>query len=335
MDGSRFKKLNFVLVGAGGMGQRWAGVLADYEEIVLQSIVDVDLKKAKAIAGKYKAAAYGKVEDILQDNDIDAAVIVLPNKFLAPTSKLFLEKGKHVLCEKPGAISVAELSKTVRIAEKNSCRYMVGFNHRFHPGLSEAKKLLAKGTIGNLLLVRARYGFGGRPGYEKEWRHNKSLSGGGELIDQGIHLIDLARWFMGDMKEVKGFTQKAFWKSRVEDNAFMLLKDKKGRVASLHASWSDWRPIFSFEIFGTNGYLVVEGLGKKYGGREKLYIARRSASFGVGKEEVIEFDNNADNSLQRELAEFIAAVREKREPAPSVKDALAALKIVENVYQQN
>lgn len=328
-------KLNFVLIGVGGMGRRWAGVLADSGEAVLKSVVDIDLKKAEKIAGEYKAVAYKEAEDVLRSGDIDAAVIVLPNKFLASVSKLFLERGKHVLCEKPGAMTSAEIKKALSAAQKSNSRYMIGFNHRFHPGLREAKKLSAKGVIGDLLFIRARYGFGGRPGYEKEWRHDKNLSGGGELIDQGIHLIDLARWFLGDIKEVRGLTQKAFWKSGVEDNAFVLLKNVQGQVASLHASWSQWKPVFSFEIFGRDGYLIVEGLGKKYGGKEKLYIGRRSPDFGAARERIVELDNNADGSLRVELAEFISSIREKREPRPCARDGLAALKIVENIYKQN
>jgi len=315
------------------MGQRWAGVLAGEEKVNLKVIIDQDEEKAKKLAEKYNVSAGSDLISIIKDPLIDAAVVALPHKFLASTSLQFLKNGKQVLCEKPGARTAAELTSAIKAASQNNCRFMVGFNHRFHESHEKAKEFLKQGIIGDLLFMRAHYGFGGRPGYDKEWRHNKELGGGGELIDQGIHLIDLARWFLGDIVKVCGFTQNAFWKSAVEDNAFVLLKDQQGRVASLHASWSQWKPSYLLELFGTKGYLIIEGLGKKYGGKERLYIGKRSADFGVEKEEVIECDTNADNSLRKELAEFISSLKEFREPSPSANDALEALKIVEEIYR--
>jgi len=326
------KKITTALIGAGGMGKRWAGVLAKHPEINFKIIADVDAERARAVAEPLGVAKTEDIESVIQDSAIQAVVIVVPHKFIADITARCLEAGKHVIAEKPGARTVAELLPNARLAKKKNLRFMVGFNHRFHPSHQIAKKLVSEGKIGKLQFMRAVYGFGGRPGYEKEWRHNKEIAGGGELIDQGVHLIDLARWFLDDVAEACGFNEKAFWKSDVEDNAFVLLKTKDGKVASLHASWSEWKPTYRLELYGTAGYIRIEGLGKKYGGTEKVFVGRRTEIYGAGPEEVIDCDPNADNSLRDEFGEFLAAVREKREPSPGAHDGLAALKIVEEIY---
>ncbi len=325
-------RINVVLVGAGGMGRRWAGVVANHSAARLGAVIDIDLKKAEDLAKNFGAKSYSSLEDLKNMPDIDAAVIALPNKFLAEASKFALLSGKHVLVEKPGATSVRELQEVLDLALSRDLRIAVSYNHRFHPGPREARKLLDSGFLGELMFIRALYGFGGRPGYEKEWRHSREISGGGELIDQGVHLIDLARWFLGDVADAKGFIESAFWKSEVEDNAFLLLKNKEGKIASLHASWSQWKPTHTLEIYGTEGYAIVEGLGKKYGGQERVFYAKRKADFSLPEENVIECDNDADKSLSRVLDEFISSIQEKREPSPGSKDALEVLKIVEKVY---
>ena len=325
-------KFAVALIGAGGMGKRWAGVLSDFPGVVLKTIMDTDRERVALIAGKYHATAAVDIANAAADPDIDIAVISLPHKFLAPAALELLSVGKHVLLEKPGARSTAELELAIRLAKEKNLRLMVGFNHRFHTSHQVAKKLVSEGKIGEPQFMRMVYGFGGRPGYEKEWRHNIDIAGGGELIDQGVHLIDLARWFLGDFAEACGFNEKAFWKSDVEDNAFALLRTKDGKVASLHASWSEWKPTYRLELYGTAGYIRIEGLGKKYGGTEKVFVGRRTEIYGAGPEEVIDCDPNADNSLRDEFGEFLAAVREKREPSPGAHDGLAALKIVEEIY---
>ena len=325
-------KMRIALVGAGGMGLRWAGVISRSPDAELAAVFDADANRAKDAARAYGGRPVHDLKEILRDPAIDAGVVVLPHKFLASASEQLLQNGKHVLSEKPGARTPGEIMGPLKTAESRDLRFMVGFNHRFHQSHQKAKELAEQGAIGEILFLRARYGFGGRPGYEKEWRHDKDMSGGGELIDQGVHLIDLARYFLGDIAEAKGFVQDAFWKSGVEDNAFLLLKDARGRVASLHASWSQWKPKYALEIFGDKGYILIEGLGKKYGGTERVIIGKRADDFSAAGEETVECDTDADKSLAAELQEFISAIREKRQSVPHARDALAALSIVQDIY---
>jgi predicted dehydrogenase len=208
-----------------------------------------------------------------------------------------------------------------------------GFNHRFHPHLWKAKEILDSGGIGKAFNIRARYGHGGRPGMEKEWRCSKDLCGGGELLDQGVHVIDLIRWFGGDVSEVTGKVETAFWPIEVEDNAFAILKTVQGVIASFHVSWTNWRNMFSFEVFGTDGYLKIEGLGGHYG-PETLEYGRRKKEGGRPDIETFEFAPE-DVSWKYEWREFKSAVHEKREPIGSGLDGLKANEVVEALYQSS
>lgn len=328
------KKLNVALVGAGGMGSRWAKAIAGNKKCILSVICDVDYAKAEILAGRFRGCrAESSWERAAKAKDVDAAIVALPHNLLVPVSQEFLKNKKHVLCEKPGGIAPNEVEKAIAIARKNHLRYMISFNHRYHDGFLRARKLFDRGAIGDILFIRARYGFGGRKGYEKEWRFNKKISGGGGLIDQGVHMIDLVRWFLGDITEVRGFIGDTFWKGGVEDNAFLILKNKKRQMASIHVSWTQWNPMHSFEIYGTKGYLVIDGLGKKYGDGEKLRIGRRNANFSA-EEKVIICNDDADRSLALLFKEFVSAIREKREPIPSGQDGRDVLRVVRSIYDR-
>jgi predicted dehydrogenase len=209
----------------------------------------------------------------------------------------------------------------------------VGFNHRFHPALQKAKSLFDEGAVGPLLYIRGRYGHGGRLGYEREWRADKARAGGGELLDQGVHLIDLARWFAGEFAEVFGHVATYFWKMPVEDNGFLQLRTHAGQVAWLHASWTEWKNLFSFEVFGRDGKLQIDGLGGSYGS-ERLTVYRMKPELGPPDTQLFEFPGE-DDSWRAELLDLRGAIRERRAPLGTLADARAALAIVESAYAQS
>ena len=331
------KKINFALIGAGRMGTRWASVLANSDRAVLKTIADSGSgKSAKLAASIPGCTATKNLDDVLKNKNIEAVLIATPHKFLAPITQACLHSGKHVLCEKPGAITAFEITKNLNLAKKMSRVFMVGYNHRFHDGFIKARQIFKKGTIGKITFIRARYGFGGRPGYDKEWRLNKAVSGGGHLLDQGVHMVDLALSFIGKVGNVRGFLSDTFWKSGIEDNAFVLIQGKNKAVASIHVSLTQWKPLHNFEIYGTYGYLSVEGLGRKYGGSEKLVVGRRAENYtDEVKEQLIECNSNADDSLALELREFVSAIRLGRPVVPSASEAYETLKIVEKIYRTN
>ena len=305
------KKIGFALIGKGKMGARWSLIL-----------------------GKELLAVFGRDYTITSKNTFDAVLIATPHKYHALITRLALKAGKHVLCEKPGAISSREIKNNIELAKKMGLTYMIGYNCRFHDGFIQARKLYKKGVIGDILFIRATFGFGGREGYEKEWRINKELSGGGHLHDQGVHMIDMVMSFMGKIDKVQGMRSDTYWGSGTEDNAFVLLKSGKS-IASIHSSVTQWKRKHTFEIYGTKGYLIIEGLGKRYGEPEKLIVGKRTKNSDVVKERIIKCDSIADHSLKLELKEFLSAIKQGRQTTPSSLDAYKTLKIVEEVYRKD
>ena len=183
------------------------------------------------------------------------------------------------------------------------------------------------------MYLRARYGHGGRLRYEKEWRAKPSISGGGELIDQGSHLIDLSRLFLGEFNEVKSFINTYFYKMSVEDNAFLTLKTRTNKVAFLHASWTEWKNMFSFEIFCTLGKLDINGLGGSYG-QEQLTVYKMSKKMGIPKQKNWKFKLQ-DISWGTEINELYDDIIYNRKPKSNLNDAYQSLKIINNIYKDS
>jgi predicted dehydrogenase len=182
------------------------------------------------------------------------------------------------------------------------------------------------------MFIRARYGHGGRVGYDREWRADPKLSGGGELIDQGVHLIDLAGWFLGDWAQIDGHVSTFFWDMPVDDNAFLNLRTSSGQTAWLQASCTEWKNLFSFEIYGKLGKLHIEGLGGSYG-VERLYHYQMLPEMGPPETTIYEFPRG-DDSWGLETREFVEDIRLKRQPAVGLKAARAAMHVVETVYSK-
>jgi predicted dehydrogenase len=187
--------------------------------------------------------------------------------------------------------------------------------------------------LGDLMFLRARYGHGGRIGYDREWRAQPAMSGGGELIDQGVHLIDLARWFLGNFAKVDGYAHTYFWDMPVDDNAFMQLKTASQQVAFLHASCTEWKNTFSWELYGRQGKLQVDGLGGSYG-VERLTHFHMLPQMGPPETTSWEFPM-VDNSWEVEMLEFLEDIRLNRAPSPGLQDAIAALAMVDHIYRES
>jgi len=270
---------------------------------------------------------------VLASADIDAVIIATPQDSQVEIARAAISAEIHVLVEKPAARHVDELLGLPELAAVRNVRVRVGFNHRYHRAFQHARRLVDSGILGPLLYLRARYGHGGRLGYASEWRAQPQRSGGGELIDQGVHLIDLARWFLGEFVEVNGFAHTYFWDMPVDDNGFMLLKTTTKQVAFLHVSCTEWKNTFSWELYGRDGKLQVEGLGGSYG-VERLTWYKNLPDMGPPDTTIWEYPM-ADNSWETEMAEFIDDIRNGREPAPGLHDAIAALAVVAKIYAES
>ncbi len=318
------------IVGCGGVGKKRASALGDS---VLVACADVVRERADALARSAPGAPQALVDwrAVVERPDVDVVIVATPHDRLAEVTLAAIAAGKHVLVEKPAARRADELDPVIAAAARAGVLVRVGFNHRHHPALRKAKALVAEGAVGDLVYVRGRYGHGGRPGYEREWRAQPELSGGGELVDQGVHLIDLARWFLGDFERVQGLARTFFWEMPVEDNGFLLLETAARQVAFLHASWTEWKNLFSFEIFGRLGKLEVTGLGGSYG-TERLAYYRMRPELGPPETTMWEYPM-ADTSWDAEFAEFTEDIRLNRQPGASLRDAQAALAVVQRVYE--
>lgn len=319
------------IIGCGAIGRKRAQQLGNAS---LVHCIDTDLPRAEHLASLRQGCAAGSDwRELLDRTDIDAVVIATPQDSQVEIARVAIAAGIHVLVEKPAARHVDELRDLPDLAAKHNVRVRVGFNHRYHRAFQQARRLVDSGILGPLLFVRARYGHGGRLGYAGEWRAQPLRSGGGELIDQGVHLIDLARWFLGEFVEVTGFAHTYFWDMPVEDNGFMLLKTATRQVAFMHVSCTEWKNTFSWELYGRDGKLQVEGLGGSYG-VERLSWYKNLPAMGPPETTIWEYPME-DNSWGIEMAEFLEDIRSEREPSAGLNDAIAALAVVGKLYRES
>jgi predicted dehydrogenase len=317
------------IIGCGLIGKKRVTAMPVGSQLVVAC--DTNLPRAEELVKLAKSGrACADFTDAVADPKVEVVFIATLNSMLAPIALAAVKAGKHVLVEKPAAISVAELDALEAAAKKSGALVRVGYNHRYHPAALKAVELFRSGALGPMMFLRGRYGHGGRIGYEKEWRADKAISGGGELIDQGVHLIDLAGIFLGDFTSVEGHAATYFWKMPVDDNAFLSLRNAAGNTAWLHVSCSEWKNLFSLEIYGRDAKLHWEGLGGSYG-VEKLTCYKMLPQMGPPETIIWEFPRG-DESWKIEMAEFFEDIKLKRPPVPGLKEAKAALAVVEKIY---
>jgi len=323
--------MNFVVVGCGAIGQKRAMALRAAGHSVCVA-VDLISERAEALARQCPGASHSTDwRQSVAAPAAEAVVVATTNQWLAPVTTAAIRAGKHVIVEKPAARTVREIEGVITEARQAGAQVQVGFNHRYHPALQMARKLCDSGALGPLLFLRGRYGHGGRPGYEKEWRANPEISGGGELIDQGVHLIDLSRWFLGDFTRVEGHAKTYFWNMPVDDNAFLSLRTATEQTAWLHVSCAEWKNLFSMEIYGRDGKLDIQGLGGSYG-VERIAFYRMLPRMGPPETTIWEYPGE-DHSWRLELNDFDQAIRSGKSCGASLSDAKAALQVVESIYQ--
>jgi predicted dehydrogenase len=318
------------IVGCGLIGRKRAAALAGAR---LVACADVNRDRAEALARSSGALATADWREAVDRPDVDLVVVATMNDALAAISRGAVEAGKHVIVEKPAARSVAELDPVIAAAASCGRLVRVGFNHRYHPALQKAHELLAAGSLGEMMFVRGRYGHGARPGYDREWRADPALSGGGELIDQGVHLIDLSRWFLGEFTSISGFAHTFYWPMPVDDNAFMILRTAEQRTAFLHVSCTEWKNLFSLEMYGRDAKVQIDGLGGSYG-VERATFYKMLPEMGPPDTTIWEYPRG-DRSWALEFGEFLEDIRLGRQPSPGLGDARAALAIVEEIHQQS
>ena len=323
--------MRVAIIGCGLIGQKRAKALGNAHLTVCCDHVE---ERAASLAKPYAAAVSLDWTEVVERPDVDLVIVATTHDLLPVIATRAACRGKHVLMEKPAARRATELEPLLEACARTGAKVRVGFNHRYHRALQKAHELVRSGELGPLMFVRGRYGHGGRIGYDKEWRSIPEKSGGGELVDQGCHLIDLSRWFLdAEFTGVQGRIATYFWDMPVEDNGFLLLGTDAGQTAFLHATWTEWKNLFSFEIYGRNGKVEISGLGGSYG-TERVTFYKMSPELGPPETFAWEYPM-ADNSWETEFQLFLEDIRENREPSPGVRDAQAALRVIEAVYKVN
>ena len=318
--------MNVAIIGCGLIGEKRAMSIPNKN---IHTVCDSNIDQAIKLAKKVNANFTDNYNDVVNNNDIDIVIISTPNYLIKEIAIKSLNSSKHVLSEKPLGKNVSESKEMTACAKKNNKILYTGFNHRFHPSILKAIDLINKNQIGDILHIHGHYGHGGRPGMEKEWRMNPVLSGGGELLDQGVHLIDLAILFKGLPKKVFGKTGQLAWKSKVEDSAsFMLLYENNINFV-FTVGWMYWKNKFEFNIYGTNGYIRIIGLGGSYG-KEKITLGIRNMKGGAPDIKNYSF-SKSDNSWLKEW-KFFKSLISKNEHS---NNGYQANLIVEAIYNSS
>jgi predicted dehydrogenase len=329
--------IKVAIAGFGKIGQVRAAELAKNKDTEVVAVFDI--KKPEKLDEKIKFCE--SYEDLLSQN-IDAVFVCAFNDVLADYTTLALQAGKHVFCEKPPARTSDELKSVIEVEKESNLILKYGFNHRYHYSVMEAKKLVESGSMGKLLWLRGVYGKAGSIDYDKNWRNYKEISGGGILIDQGIHMLDLMRYFsQEDFTHINSFVTTSYWNIESEDNAFAIMQSDNKVTAMLHSSATQWKHKFLLEMCFEEGYVNLDGIlsGTRSYAPEKLVVGRREfedITFAMGKpkENITWFEN--DDSWELEVTEFVDAILKKDTIKNGTStDAFETLRLVERIYENS
>ena len=325
-------KLKVGIIGFGTMGKIRKDAINELARAEVIAISEPNL------AGLYNEVPNLSHSEIINHPDINIIIVCTPNYLNKKLTIEALSAGKHVFCEKPPAFTGPEVLQIIEAEKLSGKKLMFGFNHRHHDSIIKMKELIESREYGKVLWSRGRYGKSVTEDYFNQWRAKKELAGGGILIDQGIHMLDLFLHLSGDYDIVKAEISNLYWKMNVEDNAFVILKDSNtGKVASLHSTMTQWRHLFSLEIFLEKGYMVLNGLitsSMSYG-EEVLSVAknRSTAPAATWKDEVIT-KYNINNSWRYEIEHFLNAI-ENNTPVTigNSEDAFKLMTIIDRIYE--
>ena len=319
--------MNIGIIGCGLIGNKRA-ISVDKNDNILV-VCDSDIEKAKKLSNQLNCSFSKNYEEVLEFKGIDLVIISTPNYLIKEIALKALNNDLHVLSEKPLGKNFSESKEIFECAEKNKKIIYTGFNHRFHPSIIKAYKIISQNMIGSIVHIHGHYGHGGRPGMEKEWRSLSEFSGGGELLDQGVHLIDLAIMFNGLPKSVYGTVSNLVWNIEVEDSSSFILKYKNDKNAIFTVGWVYWKNKFEFSIYGELGFIQIKGLGGSYG-PEKLVFGRRNLKGGKPKLEKFNYYSK-DTSWRKEWKYFKKLIKNKQNSI----NGLRANLIVDAIYKSS
>jgi predicted dehydrogenase len=331
------KQIKFGIAGYGKMGKIREKSILESENTKLVSIYEITehehLDESVKLCSSY---------DELLETDVDAIIVSTYVKVAAEYVIRALEAGKHVFCEKPPSMTSKEMLNVIEVEKRTGKVLKYGFNHRFHYSVMEAKKLIDEGTLGKLLWMRGVYGKAGSIDFHDNWRNYKNYSGGGILLDQGIHMLDLFRYFSNNEFEcLNSYLTTSFWDIECEDNAFLTLKSSQNEVATLHSSATQWQHKFLLEMAFEDGYINLDGIlsSTRSYAPEKLIVGHREfedVTFAMGKPKELTTYYEYDRSWEFELDEFVNAIKGRMPLINGTsQDAYEIMKLTDHIYSKN
>ena len=326
-------KLKVGIAGYGLVGKRRRHFIDMNPAFITMAVCDQKFEDTELFEDNVNC--FNCYQRLLQE-PLDVLFVSLPNYLAPEVTMAALSKGLHVFCEKPPGRNVKDIEEIIKVKNTYpSLKLKYGFNHRYHESVRAALRIIQSKELGEIINVRGTYGKSKVVPFDGNWRSERKFAGGGILLDQGIHMVDLMRLFCGEFIEIKSFISNRFWKYDVEDNAYALMKDAQGRIAMLHSSATQWQHKFSFEVTMTEGYIELRGIltGTKSYGEEELVIGRRSHSSITGSEkrEIIRFLE--DNSWRDEITEFSEAIAHDTPVASgTLDDAYKTMQLVHAIY---
>lgn len=268
--------------------------------------------------------------------DLDVLFVSLPNYLAAEATIAGLEHGLHVFCEKPPGRTVEDIKHVIDVEKRKPClKLKYGFNHRYHDSVAEAKRIIETGQFGRIINIRGIYGKSSIIPFSGNWRSERKYAGGGILLDQGIHMLDMIRYFAGDFEEVKSFVSNDYWRHDVEDNAYAIMRNKSGCVAMLHSTATQWQHRFRLEVTLKDALIELTGIlsGSKSYGEEQLDLVPRKEGSSVGSFTKISTSYLDDNSWRDEVNEFAdLIVNNKKVENGTSTDALKVMELVYRIY---
>jgi predicted dehydrogenase len=327
------KKLKVGIAGYGIVGKRRHVFIDEHPNLEVVSVCDQNFKEPYV---QKDGLAFYSNTDALLNTELDILFVCLTNNIAAEVTIAGLKKGLHVFCEKPPGMSVQDIENVILVEKENpNLKLKYGFNHRYHESIRKALQIIQSGELGTIINLRGVYGKSRVIPFSGGWRSRRDLAGGGILLDQGIHMVDLMRLFCGEFVDVKSYISNDYWKHDVEDNAYALLKDKSGRIAMLNSTATQWQHKFSLDISLTQGYMELSGIlsGSKSYGEEKIVFGKRDEESDNGQMESKTIKFLQDNSWRDEIFEFADAIlNDTKIQSGNSSDALETMKLVFNIY---
>jgi len=322
------------IAGFGMVGKRRRDCVDRHPHLELVAVCDKTFDGEGLLSEKVRY--YNDYKRLLSE-DLDVLIVCLTNEIAAEVTIAGLESGLHVFCEKPPGRNVEDILRVIKHEKQHpNLKLMYGFNHRHHESVQEALELLHSGELGKVINMRGVYGKAKLMTFNQpDWRTKRSIAGGGVLLDQGIHMVDLMRLFGGDFTEVHSFISNKHWGYDVEDNAYALMRTSDGVVGVLNSSATQWRHRFNLEINLDRGSLILGGIlsGTKSYGAETLTVVRADPDNDNGdpKEQITRY--NRDPSWEEEINQFSSSIVDNLPVLSGTSaDALNTMELVYRIY---